>query len=635
MPYTIKLYNSSGFSKENIPDSPSLLDDLEVVEVPSLNILQDRFLSEVTLKVEYETIKNCDYCKIGDSYYFIDNILSTSRDVCKIFIKMDCLTSAGGVVNLDFIDGITERHHIGEIDEEFGKYTEDDPLLSCIEPLQITGYSTFIPDEKGNTYIESTVDLVAMGDETNAITYTDNQTGKQIAVPSTKTPTHSTKYGIRKSSDVTANDILFPEIIGKCSFIAATWNLIDGTLQENELVKSGVKRCRDLGIESSILAQYTVPAVFSGGISGSTLEPDITELYGKFGDTEFTPTDGFNFEYAEVKNKRVLYGLSNQYEILCPNGNSGLYKPEDLYYKNFEEEQPHIWLFADVRAEGSPYYRFKYLNKKGVEDGKNCDSILNGCIKGSQWTSVPLTFSQKSGNSLDLYNFTSELASFGYSRFSQNVQSDIGLFTSGLNFITSPLSLGNYQGAPKSSGMGPMPADKSSSKAYSSSMNSLNSFSSITSGISGVVGGFANSYVDSTLLPLQQENTLQKMYTNFGYSQNVVVPQVMFPFQSETLRDILKNGFVTFRYRPSDTDLARQDKLLTMYGYRHTAIFEKSFLTNRINFNYLKCYNLSIKSAIPQWLKEGCLSQLEGGVRIWHTKPDEQYYDNNPVKTNT
>ena len=39
----------------------------------------------------------------GDTYYFIDNILSTSRDVCKIFIKMDCLTTAGGVVNLDFI----------------------------------------------------------------------------------------------------------------------------------------------------------------------------------------------------------------------------------------------------------------------------------------------------------------------------------------------------------------------------------------------------------------------------------------------------------------------------------------------------------------------------------------------------
>ena len=610
MPYTIKLYNSSGFSKENIPDSPALLDDLEVIEVPSLNILQDRFLSEVTLKVDYETIKNCDYCRIGDSYYFIDNILVTSRDVCKIFIKMDCLTSAGGVVNLDFIDGITERHHIGEIDEEFGKYTEDDPLLSCIEPLQITGYSTFIPDEKGNTYIESTVDLVAMGDETNAITYTDNQTGKQITVPSTKTPAHSTKYGIRKSSDTTANDILFPEIIGKCSFIAATWNLIDGTLQENELVKAGVKRCRDLGIESSILAQYTVPAVFSGGISGSTLEPDITELYGKFGDTEFTPTDGFNFEYAEVKNKRVLYGLSNQYEILCPNGNSGLYKPEDLYYKNFEEEHPHIWLFADVRAEGSPYYRFKYLNKKGVEDGENCDSILNGCIKGSQWTAVPLTFSQKSGNSLDLYNFTSELASFGYSRASQNAQNDIGLFTSGLNLISNPLSIGNYQ----------------------KSAESNSNLSSTIGGVSGVVGGFASSYIGSTLAPLQQENTLQKMYTNFGYSQNVVVPQVMFPFQSETLRDVLKNGFITFRYRPSDTDLSRQDKLLTMYGYRHTAIFEKSFLTNRINFNYIKCYNLSIKSAIPQWLKEGCLSQLEGGVRIWHTKPDEQYYDNNPVK---
>ena len=602
MQYTIKLYNSSGFSKENIPDKPSLLDDLEVIEVPSLNILQDRFLSEITLKVEYETIKNCDYCKIGNTYYFIDNILSTSRDVCKIFIKMDCLTTAGGVINLDFIDGITERHHIGDASEEFGKYTEDDPLLSCVEPLKIAGYSEFIPDTKGNTYIESTVDLAAIGQELNAVTYTDNQTGKQITVPSTVPPTHSTQYGIKKLNDDNATIILFPNITGKCTFLSSSYNL-DGEIEENELIKLGVKRCRDLGIESSILSQYTVPMFFSGGIDASTLEPDVKYMYGVFRDSELTTSEEFNFEYAQVKNKRVLYGLNNQYEILCPNGNSGIYKPEDLYYKGKEDVSPHIFVFSDIRSEGSPYYRFKYLNKQGVEEGKNCETILNGCIKGSQWTSVPLVFTSKSGNSLDLYNFTNELTSFGYSRAIQNAQNDIGLFSSGFNLITSPLSISS---------------DKSGV--------------SNAEGIGGALGGFGNSYLNSTFTAAQQENTLQKMYTNFGYSQNVVVPQVMFPFQTETLRDILKNGFITFRYRPSDTDLSRQDKLLTMYGYKHTAIFEKSFLTNRINFNYIKCYNLSIKTAIPQWLKEGCLSQLEGGVRIWHVKPDEQYYDNNPVK---
>ncbi len=631
MQYTIKLYNSSGFSKENIPDKPSLLDDLEVIEVPSLNILQDRFLSEITLKVEYEEIKNCDYCKIGDAYYFIDNILSTSRDVCKIFIKMDCLTTAGGVINLDFIDGITERHHIGDVREEFGKYTEDDPLLSCVEPLKIAGYTEFIPDSKGNTYIESTVDLAAFGQELNAITYTDNQTGEQITVPSTVAPTHSTQYGIKKLNDEDAPIILFPKIAGKCTFLSATYNL-DGELEENELIKSGIKRCRDLGIESSILSQYTVPMFFSGGIDVSAEKPDINYMYGAFKDTELATPEEFNFEYATVKNKRVLYGLNNQYEILCPNGNSGLYKPEDLYYKNNENVSPHIFAFSDIRADGAPYYRFKYLNQQGVEAGKNCETILNGCIKGSQWTSVPLTFTSKSGNALDLYNFTNELTSFGYSRVIQNAQNDIGLFTSGFNLITSPLSMGSYQGAPKSSGIGPMPADKSSSKAYASSMDSLNSGASIAGGIGGALGGFGNAYIASTFAPAQQENTLQKMYTNFGYSQNVVVPQVMFPFQTETLRDILKNGFITFRYRPSDTDLSRQDKLLTMYGYKHTDIFKKSYLTNRTKFNYIKAYNLSISTAIPQWLKEGCLSQLEGGVRIWHVKPDEQYYDNNPVK---
>ena len=143
MSYTIKLFKSSGFSKENIPDSPELLNPLEYLEIPSLNLIQDRFLSEITLRVEYENIKNCSYAQVGNTYYYITNILSTSKDICKIFLAMDCLTTAGGIINLEFLDGITERHHTGQ-EEKFGKYTEDDPLLSCVEPLKISGYTEFL-----------------------------------------------------------------------------------------------------------------------------------------------------------------------------------------------------------------------------------------------------------------------------------------------------------------------------------------------------------------------------------------------------------------------------------------------------------------------------------------------------------
>lgn len=633
MSYTIKLFNSSGFSKENIPDSPKLLDQLKYLEIQSLNILQDRFLSEISLRVEYENIKNCDYCQVGNTYYFITNILSTSKDICKIFLTLDSLTTAGGIVNLDFLDGITERHHTGE-EEKFGKYTEDDPLLSCTEPLQIVSYTEFIPDPKGNTYVESTVDLKVMGQQTESKTYTDPNSGLEVTVPCTVSVPHSTKYGINKPSDGTTPKIQFPEISGRCTFFSST-NGIDGGIIENEYVKNGIQRCRDLGIESSILNQYTVSIDYSGGVDGSTENPDIISMDGTFKDSGITPDDGFNFIYDEtIKNLRVLYGLNNQYEILCPNGNSGLYKPEDIYNENEGETiYPHIWIFSDVRPEGSPFFRFKYLNKSGVTLGKNCETLLNGCIKGSQWNSVPLTFTQKSGNRLDLYNFNSDLNEFNVHAAQQNIANDIGLFSSGFNLVTAPLSLGVYQEAPSPSGMGPMPSNRGSSKAYTTSMDNLNSFANTAGGIGGSIGAFAQNVVNSQFIPYLQENSLHKMYTNFGFSQHVTVPQVMFPFQTDTLRDILNNGFVTFRYRPSDNDLKRQDKLLTMYGYKHTDIFKKEYLTNRTNFNYIKCYNLSILTNIPQWLKEGCIAQLEGGVRIWHVLPSDSYYNNNPIKT--
>ena len=613
MSYTLKLYNSSGFSKENIPDSPQLLEQLEYLEIQSLNILQDRFLSEVSLRVNYEDVKNCDYCQVGSTYYFITNILSTSKDICKIFLTMDCLTTSGGIINLDFLDGVTERHHTGQ-EEKFGKYTEDDPLLSCTEPLQIVGYTEFIPDSQGNTYIESTVDLKKMGQQTESTTYEDPKTGLQVTVPSTVPTPHPTKYGITKPSDPQSQKIEFPIINGKCTYISGN-QTVEGEIIENEYVKNGVKRCRDLGIESAILNQYTVPISFMGGLEGTTENPDLVSLSGIFKDSGIEPNSEYNFIYnGNVKNLRVLYGLSNQYEILCPNGNSGLYKPEDIYNEEKEESiYPHIWLFSDVRADGCPFYRFKYLNKSGVEDGKNCETLLNGCIKGSGWTSVPLTFTQKSGNRLDLYNFNSELNTFNVEKAQQNIANDIGLFSSGFNLITSPLSFGSAQ---------------ESGAAQGDASNLAKNLG----GIGGAIGGFAQNVTNSQFIPYLQENKLHKMYMNFEFSQNVIVPQIMFPFQTDTLRDILKNGFVTFRYRPSDNDLQKQDKLLTMFGYRHTDIFKKEYLTNRTKFNYIKCFNLSISSSIPQWLKEGCLAQIDGGIRVWHVLPSEEHYNDNPVK---
>ena len=133
---------------------------------------------------------------------------------------MDCLTTSGGIINLEFLDGITERHHTGK-EEKFGKYTEDDPLLSCTEPLQISGYTEFIPPTNGSmTFIESTVDLKKMGEQTESTTYEDPNTGLQVTVPSTVPVPHPTTYGIKKPEDELSFTLTFPIISGKCTYLA-------------------------------------------------------------------------------------------------------------------------------------------------------------------------------------------------------------------------------------------------------------------------------------------------------------------------------------------------------------------------------------------------------------------------------
>ena len=100
-----------------------------------------------------------------------------------------------------------------------------------------------------------------------------------------------------------------------------------------------------------------------------------------------------------------------------------------------------------------------------------------------------------------MYNFNSELNSFNVEKAQQNIANEIGLFSSGFNVVTAPLSLGGYQEGPAPSGIGPMPSDRSSSKAYGASMDNLNSFANTAGVIGGAIGSFAQNVVNSQFIP--------------------------------------------------------------------------------------------------------------------------------------
>ena len=109
-------------------------------------------------------------------------------------------------------------------------------------------------------------------------------------------------------------------------------------------------------------------------------------------------------------------------------------------------------------------------------------------------------------------------------------------------------------------------------------------------------------------------------------SNYAVAPEINFPV-SEGIRDYVGNTCIVYRYKFTENDAHRIDKILTMYGYKHTTPIEPSLLTNRSKFNYIEAKGVTIKNAgVPKWLRDAVGAQFASGVRFWHVPIDTSAY---------
>ena len=176
---------NTGFNTSNIPDSPALLEQCEQYDFTyDLEIMQDRFLDHVDINViNYETIKNTDYCRVGSWYYFVNGVTMIATDVARFTLSPDFITSANGIMGFNVLDGVTERVHVAE--DTFGKADSNDPLLTPFEPLHIESHWKK-PTGGGKTYIESTVFVRETASSKKATTwYGDEVTNPETGIKAT------------------------------------------------------------------------------------------------------------------------------------------------------------------------------------------------------------------------------------------------------------------------------------------------------------------------------------------------------------------------------------------------------------------------------------------------------------------
>lgn len=646
--YSVTLYHNTGFDAINIPDNPSTLRAAasSVTTVDDVVILQDFNLDHIDVRATWDEVNDVDYVKVGSYYYSVKpyGITMLSASVARIGLVGDMMLSVGGVTysngavssQFTIMGGITDRCTTDS--DNWGEYTSEDPLTAPQMPLQLK--TEWLQPSGGNTpdtidgdpiLVETTVDLPGQYALRDGRTYTDEDTGETVTIPSVRqihfndadngdTSTvppdvwdQRTRFIV--DGNTTSNgDAVFVKNDTNTSNITVG-DAEAGTVESGtagEIVEKGLQEVRALGIESgTVLNQYKLPKEFCGGMSiryGYTyigtgidkkcISQDVYSIKGTSGTLSGTIAPN----YATVKNKRVLYGKVNSYGLATCAGNSCTFKPEEI---TTQSSAPDISYKSDPRPKGKPYYRFTNINGNS--------EFWRNALSGSEWENVPLIYQGASGSALTRLNFENETR-IDLTRRTNN--EDTALFS----------TIGNV--AKIATGIGEIGAGAIATAASGGAAAGLNAWTvpmgatSIASGVAGLSGTLVGQETYNKEFQAQRASELSQFYQ----ATEVYAPTVTFPYNADILRDVKNNGVLLYKYEMTEEDVARVDKLLTMYGYKTSEPLTILHFFHRQHFDYIACSSVSI-GGLPKWQADEIATQLKSGVRIWHEKPDSSIYD--------
>lgn len=593
--YSVTLYLNSGFNSINIPDNPARLESSATVisSVPALQILQDKFLSQVDIKATWDEVEDCDYIKVGSFYYSVQGVQMLNTNVARLSITPDFITSAGGftisdggvATDFDILDGITDRQTVSV--DDFGLYTDEDPLMAPQRPLKISTEWLGSTDSNGVILLSTLLDLAQQAAHSKGTVYTDEETGETVTVPQTYQADPSTYAKVT----IEGNDITTGQ----------RWYNMSGTAVDTQL--QGIARARALGIESAITDQWRCNYIGAIASTDTSITGDdgntYTDQVVQVGTSTGTLTGTISAGYATPGNNRILYGEYNKYGLMTCAGNSLEAKPEEIMTS---ATVPSITYKADPRPDGKPYFRFTTMNGD--------TEFFRNCIAGSTWAKVPLTYQGSSGSALTRLNFDN-------SRKSQELAKNQYNDTYAFNQIKNA---------------GQTMADMTAAAMSTNAMAPGAGFgAALSTGVSGLFTGLELGMQQEQYMQTYRQdkaNELSQLYQN----TTIYTPTVTFPYNSDYLRDAKNNGVLLYKYSYDDADITRIDTLLTMYGYKEAEAVTPANFYRRSNFDYVQCSSISI-TGLPRWWNDGIADQLRNGVRVWHTKPSSVAYSSNPIRS--
>lgn len=570
MAYSVTLYYNTGFDNQNIPYSSAVLANAETAEFEEIPLMQNMDIMSIRITSGWEQVKNADYCKIGDCFYFVTNVTMTAENVAQLYLQMDYVTSIG-IPNMTFIDGWVKRRIVTNSEQSLDRYSDNvipEPWIPS-KNLELDEQPALFPKnalaDSTYNFILSRVDLLS----TDKLADYYGNTDGGVYVPKTINihQEESTVFELQLESD--NPQFRFPQ--GK------VYNADDTDVIE------GYNGVNSLGINENIVSSYTVPKIWV----------DETRLFSIDGDKSYLFLSGkkldvqsiLNYEYySNIENKKV-FALYNDYILFClANGSNCNYNFGDLYVDG--ETSPTFVGFADLLPNGGVYCKPK-VYKDGTSD-------FAGAIKSSCWLSHQLVMVTTTGQSVAQANYNYEIQRINNQNETANA----------VNETNRVLSYGQQ----------------------------INNFAA--NAIGGNAAGVYKSFVDAPYIDAsfdtqyylnQRSREQATLDANRQLMQNLTqfASPIIFPYTAN-IASYTNNNFGVLRYKLSYSDANRLDSFLHRYGEAVDEPFNVSYLRNKQSYNYIQTERIQIKSNAGLRYNVSAENVFNAGVRIWHVLPNVQ-----------
>ena len=653
---TVTAYINTGFSGINVPDSPALLENnAQRKQLSVINCLPLSGQVNVSIRVkDYPELHETDYIKMefsGDNTTYwgkVDGYVYLSSDTVEISLIMDYWLTLGGIGNVSSISGMTKRVHIPKANDTLFAYTEPDEMINPTKPLKTESYSFTIgkinnsPILKDVKVVLCTLDLYAIGKAYNSTDGTGLKTAQTLVDGNGGSVTIPRLWHIGELPENdpcwTTWDVTFPEKFsdntpipnplygGLLTWVPNPQNENDyGTITAKALnlpnvgyfdgddstVQRGISILHECGVEDAILDQYLIPREYvddmGTGNTGGRIYLESPNSNGIFS------VDTLKYKYGNYtpRNNKVFSGSTNAYTLFAKaNSDNESYNPENLYLQNTSPQtEPNFRMIADLRKTGGAMCMPLSLNN-------NIKNWYTNFVKEMEFQTAPINFQGASGSTISNALMGLKLNT-QKAKFQEDYPLDGNNYKEAFDILDQTVRAG--------SAIGGGAVQMANGNLISGGGNILGGFLDL-----GVTDLTYNAYQD---LASKRKATYRAQVSEekigMDLKNTYVAPQIKFQ-QSQTLRELVGNGFIIFKYQMSDEDLERCDRLLTMYGYRHSKVLEKSDLTNRPDFNYIEAGEVHITTnvGVPKWVREGAEDQLVG-VRLWHKMFDISSYEGN------